>query len=300
MGLKNLYFKGDFFVMEKTSDVFRLVDIYFDNGYVWSGAFPKFLKFQGLDLTETEFLEISDSWAQMMAPLARTSWIKKDDLRWKNEKQTYAVLKALHSGEWSCRVCGPVPRVNPQPAARLKDLKQRGYTICSKRLSCKSCSKKTMHDILVMIPIFSTSDMGGGNLRRPISPKLRERIIDTLQSIDVAMDIQRTPIEFVIDHKFPSQRWTVAESDNPDWMSESEIRSKFQLLTNQSNMIKSRACDHCVRTGNRGSFFGISWYYQGDMSWEGQIMDNESGCLGCPWYDLSRWKIELIKGLEKS
>src|SRR5690606_41582862 len=66
---------------------------------------------------------------------------------------------------------------------------------------------------------------------------------------------------------FRSQRWITKESANPDDMPETEIRKKFQLLSNQTNMWKSRYCDTCVKTGKRGDFMGTKWFYAGDENW---------------------------------
>ena len=73
-------------------------------------------------------------------------------------------------------------------------------------------------------------------------------------------------------------------------MPDDEIKKKFQLLTNQTNIQKERYCQRCVLQGKRGSFFGIKWYYQGDENWAGTSKADENGCVGCPWYDLELWK----------
>ena len=73
-------------------------------------------------------------------------------------------------------------------------------------------------------------------------------------------------------------------------MPDDEIKKKFQLLTNQTNLQKERYCQRCVLQGKRGSFFGITWYYQGDENWAGTSKADENGCVGCPWYDLELWK----------
>ncbi|MNE44635.1 hypothetical protein D3C80_1388720 [compost metagenome] len=76
-------------------------------------------------------------------------------------------------------------------------------------------------------------------------------------------------------------------------MSIQNIGSKFQLLTNQTNMMKSRNCDRCVSEGIRGEFFGLRWYYSGNENWAGTSKSDENGCIGCPWYDLVEWKKQL-------
>jgi hypothetical protein len=237
-------------------------------------------------------------WYRLLDPKNRENWIKNSDNQWdKHDSETYKVLKALYSGEWECRVCGPVPKVNAQPAARLRDLKKRGYFIGSKSKHCSDCGKQTTHDLLIMLPMLASRFEDGNELRLPISEKLKTRVKKVLGMKEVCFNVKRTSVELLVDHKFPSQRWTQKESKNIDSMSDEEIKNKFQLLNNQSNMLKSRYCDRCVKEGKRGDFMGIKWYYQGNENWVHEF-DNEEGCFGCPWYDLEKWKIELQNSLE--
>ncbi len=83
-------------------------------------------------------------------------------------------------------------------------------------------------------------------------------------------------------------------------MTPEEIKSKFQLLTNQSNLIKSRYCESCVSTNIRGDYMGIKWYSQGNEHWSGTSPSDESGCIGCPWYDLKDWKEKLSLHLNQN
>lgn len=52
------------------------------------------------------------------------------------------------------------------------------------------------------------------------------------------------------------------------------------------------------------SNFGIPFYYEGNENWDESIpktgKDAEKGCVGCPWYDIKKWREELIKTLEKN
>ncbi len=285
----------EFFIAEKTSDVFMEVEFEYGS-QTWKGLLPKFLKFQGLDLSEEDFYNSVEESYDKLDPANRQKWITESDAKWsvsQKQTQTYKVLKALYSGNWECRVCGPVPAENPQPAARLGALKKQGYIIGSKRRQCSSCSKKTMHDILVMLPKIQSKFEDGNELRAPMSENLKERIKKVLGKAEVCFNVKRTSVELVVDHKFPSQRWVTKESANPDDMLEEDIRKKFQLLSNQTNMWKSRYCDTCVKTGKRGNFMGIKWYYQGDENWNGTTENDENGCVGCPWYDLELWKKKL-------
>ncbi len=290
---------GEFFFAEKTNDEFMEVEFIYGT-ITWNGLLPKCLKHQGLNLTKEEFYDSVENSYNILNPANRTKWIKESDSKWldsKKKTQTYKVLKALYSGNWECRVCGPVPMANPQSASRLRDLKKKGYIIGSKRKKCSSCDKKTTHDILVMLPKIQPQLEDGNEFRMPISEKLKERIKEVLGKKEVCFNTELSSVELIVDHKYPSQRWVTKESSNPNNMSENDIRKKFQLLTNQTNMLKSRLCDTCVKTGKRGDFMGIKWFDEGTEDWVEETNDKEKGCRGCPWYDLELWKKKLIEKL---
>lgn len=67
----------------------------------------------------------------------------------------------------------------------------------------------------------------------------------------------------IIDHKFPSSRWVNGETVNETTMPEEEIKNKFQLLTNQTNLQKERYCKKCVSDGVRGDFLELSGFMKG-------------------------------------
>jgi len=288
----------EYFTAEKTSDVFKEVEFVYETKK-WMGALPKFLEKQGLDLNDKEFDETIEENYQLLNPVNTNQWIVESDANWQNKNsETYKVLAALYSGEWECRTCG-IAKINDQPPARIKALKVKGYIICSKRRSCNNCNKKTMHDILLMLPSIDSRFEHGNELRKPMSEVLKSKIKKILGNREVCFNIIRSDVELLIDHKFPSQRWNQPESPNPNDMSTEEIYNKFQLLSNQTNMWKSRHCDTCVKTGKRGEYMGINWYYQGDENWQGKSEYDQQGCVGCPWYDLELWKLKLKDKLKK-
>ena len=49
------------------------------------------------------------------------------------------------------------------------------------------------------------------------------------------------------------------------WSPEEELHRKFQLLTRQQNLWKSRYCERCEKTGERGTFIGINYFSQGEI-----------------------------------
>lgn len=99
-------------------------------------------------------------------------------------------------------------------------------------------------------------------------------------------------------HKFSEIRWDDdTKSENPETMTDQEIREKFQLLSNQRNQQKREVCRNCFQTGKRGTIYGIQYFYEGTDRWDSQIPPKgkaaEKGCIGCPWYDIARWRKEL-------
>ena len=78
-----------------------------------------------------------------------------------------------------------------------------------------------------------------------------------------------------------------------------EMKRDFQLLTNQRNQQKREVCRSCYQTGTRGIVYGIPFYYHGDKNWDASYPTKgkkaEKGCVGCGWYDLERWRKDLIQ-----
>ena len=285
---------GQIFTVSKTDLKFIEVLFTYADGSVWNGCFPVYyppmsIKFDLAEITD----KLSDAYNKV-APKSIKESARKIMLRWpKTSKtsETYKVFESLLSAKWECRSCG-AGKINDQPAARIRDIKKNGFIISTQKRFCTDCQKKQYHDILL---VFDLSSEVRSEFRKPISGTMRTKIINVLDKIDAFSDAHRPNNEFVIDHKFPSQRWVEAESDN-DQLSNEEIKNKFQLLPNQTNMMKSRLCDNCVKTGVRPNFLGIKWFYSGDENWR-RSKDIGSGCYGCPWFDLGEWKQKVKERL---
>lgn len=264
---------------------------------VWCGAIPINSKYQGIDIPYTD--EDVTNWTIHcyieLDPAKNSVWQEQQNAYW-NNKEAYAtksVFDALNGSEqttrWMCRKCGPVPKCNPQPAARIKALKQDGYFIATIKQQCPTCGGKQFFDLLIRLPRHAADN----EKRNAISIKLQNRIKEVLPLKDVCFNTPLTPSEAVIDHKFPSSRWVNGESINELTMSEENIKNKFQILSNQTNLQKERYCKRCVLSGQRGDFFGINWYYEGNEKWNGSSKADEKGCIGCCWYDMAKWKTKF-------
>ena len=271
----------------KTSNLFRIdkmEDYYLAvrfkyQGYIWNGAVPIKAKYQGVDipLTKDDVFEWTQSCYEALDPGKYGVWQAQQTAFWDNTnaEDTHLVFDALNGTEpitkWLCRKCGPVPKVNPQAGAR-----------------------KLYFDLLIRLPRHPADNQK----RFSISVALRNKILSTLPLKDACFETVLQPNEVIIDHKFPSSRWVNGETVNETDMPVEDIQKKFQLLTNQTNLQKERYCQRCVTEGVRGDFFGIEWYYEGDKNWNGTSKADENGCIGCPWYDLHKWKEEFNKHLK--
>ena len=95
-----------------------------------------------------------------------------------------------------------------------------------------------------------------------------------------------------------------AEQTAYNSMDETAILANFQLLKKSNgsvshNLLKSRACERCYQTDKRGTPFGISFFYVGGPKWA-RAKKDAAGCLGCGWFDFSKWRISLNRILKGS
>ena len=294
---------SNLFKIDKMEDYYLAIKFTY-RGCIWNGAIPIKAKYQGVDipLPKDDVFEWAQYCYEELDPGKYNVWQTQQTVFWdkKNAEDTHLVFDALngteHTTKWLCRKCGPVPKVNPQAGARIKKLKEYGYHIATVKKECCTCGRKQFFDLLIRLPRHPADNQK----RFSIPVALRNKILNTLPLKDACFETVLQPNEVIIDHKFPSSRWINGETRNEIDMSIEEIQKKFQLLTNQTNLQKERYCQRCVTEGVRGDFFGIEWYYKGNKYWNGTSKADENGCLGCPWYDLQKWKEEFNDCLSKN
>lgn len=153
---------------------------------------------------------------------------------------------------------------------------------------CKTCGMNTVHRKLESLEVLEDTKSRTG-----IPVSLARRIKQLYKNEEALFLREFPPKELEIDHKFPQIRWGKDEDENSVSMSEEAIKSKFILLTRSNNLLKSRQCEKCVKTGERGNFPGIYFWYYGDSQWRGETQNDENGCVGCFWYDPYRWREKL-------
>lgn len=156
------------------------------------------------------------------------------------------------------------------------------------RKHCDTCRRTTVHRQLATLEINEVTSVRSG-----ISSKLATRIKILLKYQEAFLLRQMAGNLLEVDHKFPQIRWNTDEESSEN-ASDEELISKFILLTRPNNLLKSRFCERCVKTGMRGYFPGIYYWYEGDDQWRTEPND-QNGCVGCFWYDPFVWRSELNK-----
>lgn len=266
------------------------------NNWRWHGSVPYEYRRAGIFAQTKEQQEQLLNYAyDVMHPQRREAWIREQDAFWAGYQKevTQAFFEALKDCEWKCQSCQLPP--NPNWARRVQDIKELGYVLATDRRTCPRCKKSTTHLIMLRFPRAATQ------LRYEAwSAKVREQIIRVLGKFDAYEN--RTGEHLIPDHKFPEIRWDEeTATENHQLMTEDEIRSKFQLITNQRNEQKREVCRNCFQTGIRGFPYGIRFFYEGDEKWPSEVPTRgkaaEKGCVGCGWYDLVKWRNELNRVL---
>ncbi|MFA5603796.1 MAG: restriction endonuclease [Bacilli bacterium] len=285
----------------KASEEYVSVVFSYDK-YKWEGWVPIVYRRTGLFLeAEDDIKNYLNIVYEEMNPKNYFNWLKQQEIFWSTEKANATVTKpffdSLVKGGWQCIDCS-LPK-NPNWARRIQDLKEFGYTLATDtKRYCNNCKSNKTH--IIMLPI--TRGNLGGNGYESWSPQLRKRILKLLNEIDVYED--KRNIHCLPDHKFSEIRWDhETKTENPNDMTDAEIQEKFQLLSNQRNQQKREVCRTCYQTGKRGIIFGIPYFYAGDENWDESIPKTgklaEKGCYGCPWYDIDKWRKELINLITK-
>ncbi|MYI87747.1 MAG: restriction endonuclease [Synechococcus sp. SB0672_bin_10] len=224
----------------------------------------------------------------------------------KNTKihKVYLVLK---DQQWHCRGCD-YPHVRTSQIAGGSGIQglqrgtgaRAGLILESRTDDCPKCRKRTRQDrwTRALQPAVPAT---------AIPPNQVGRFLNVLGQHNIVEEADRQPSELTIDHKLPMIRWseeTRKGQVNYAEMTDDEIRQKFQVLKKSNgsvshNLLKSRACEHCLATGTRGTPFGIEFFYEDGLQWEPENPKDPAGCVGCGWYDFDRWRRELNSRLQQ-
>jgi hypothetical protein len=283
----------------KASESYIEVEFFDDNGRsFWKGLVPYQYRRTGLFLdNESDIAAYLESIIAYFLPENRGKWIQKEQEYWDEHCSGRIVTKtffdALATLEWTSTF---PPNDNPQ--RRIQDIKEMGYTIASRRVGQK------MERLLLPLP------RGLETGYEVFSKDFRAKVLRALDFVNVYELSSANKTGLLPDHKFPEIRWDAhTKAENPESMSDTDIRRKFQLLDNQRNQQKREVCRQCFQTGKRGQIFGIDFYAEGDDKWETNFkmrrqevaktgLGAEVGCMGCPWYDIEAWRTCLNAAIQ--
>lgn len=277
----------EFIENNKASENYVRTTFIQDDGFTWDTVVPYVDRRAGMDIkTEQELADYLIS--------IKPYFQKKAMKRWKAQELNRGLIggsvtplffKVLLSFKEEFE---RFP-VNPNSARRIQDIKDAGYTIASVP---RPNGLKGYNRILLPIPLHA--EMG----YETFTPQFKARVIRLLKERN-AFEARVTAKKALIpDHKFSEVRWDdETKAENSMDMEDDEIIEKFQLLDNQRNQQKREICRKCFQEGTRGTIYGIDFFYEGDKNWNVNIPTvgkaAEKGCIGCPWYDIEKWRKKL-------
>lgn len=256
--------------------------------YKWSGLIPYYYRRTGLFIeTEKELADYLQKIKSYFKKAAIRKWIANEKKLWKKEFKGKTVTKPFFDELAKLKWTSKFPP-NDNPQRRIQDIKELGYTMSTRRNGRKT------ERLLVPIP------RGAKTGYETFTEAFKQKAIEVLEYLNSYELNSANKAGLLPDHKFPEIRWDEkTREENPDEMSDDEIKNKFQLLDNQRNQQKREVCRKCFQTGKRGILFGIKFFHKGDENWSTDIpkvgKNAEKGCHGCGWYDIQKWREELNK-----
>lgn len=216
----------------------------------------------------------------------------------KEKTTSYKDFRTMSDLKWHCAKC----ELKSGQAKTWQIWRQSGIQLDTdekgnfyKTIFCEKCRNKTVHRKLKSLIILEETKTRSG-----LPQKLAKKIKKVLKYEEALFLRKMMPRELEIDHKFPQVRWNKNEDENKSDMPEKEIKDKFILLTRNNNLLKSRHCEKCYKTGKRGNFPGIFFWFKGIEKWDKKIdKHDKKGCDGCFWFNPYKWREELDKIIKK-
>lgn len=279
---------GEFYVHGKASECYVETEFIQEDGFKWKTIVPYVNRRAGLFIeNEEELVAYLKSIKPYFQKDAMKQWAETERAKWKESNAD--VTKEFFYALLTFKPVTDFP-ANDNPARRIQDIKDAGYTVATIHHYDGRKSAR------ILLPIPKASEMG----YETFTPQFKARVIRLLHGINAYEHKETTPKGLIPDHKFSEVRWDKdTKGENPMEMSDEEVIKKFQLLDNQRNQQKREVCRACFQTGRRGVIYGIPFFYIGDENWDNSIPTvgkaAEKGCEGCAWYDIERWRSELIK-----
>ena len=287
----------------KASEKYIDITIFQSDGFLWKGSIPYFYRRTGLFIeTPEDLVAYLNEIYPLFSRKAVSEFVTTESKRWNNElsgkETTKGFFEKLLNLEWNS-VQYDLPS-NRNFARRIQDIKEFGYTLATDtRRTVKGKHETDTHIQLIPLP------KGGVTGYEVMSPVFKSRAVAAMNAVNVYELSSANKHGLLPDHKFPEIRWDEeTRAENPDEMTEVQIKEKFQLVDNQRNQQKREACRKCFQTGQRGKLYGINFYYQGDEKWNAKFpkvgKEAEKGCIGCGWYDIQKWRFSLNDFINKN
>lgn len=168
----------------------------------------------------------------------------------------YKDFETMSDCEWHCTKCellsGQAKTWQVWRQEKGIQLDQDGEGHWYKKMFCKHCGTNTIHRKLKTTEIIET----GLKARTSIPPQIAKRAKELYGCVDEYSVRVEPANQLEIDHRVPQVRWTSNEEDNSN-LSDEQIIEKFMLLSRANNLLKSRICEECVKTGKRGKGYKV-------------------------------------------
>ncbi len=225
------------------------------NKFIWHGLVPYQYRRTATFIENEEELAI---YLEKIKPYfvkdAIQKWIEQEKKYWQDEMSGKAVTKPFFDELAKLVWISQFP-ANDNPQRRLQDIKELGYTIASRPIGMRIKRE------FLLVPLPRHANTG----YETFSAAFRKKALKILNQLNVYELSEANQAGLLPDHKFPEIRWDSAtKSENPETMTEIEIKDKFQLLDNQRNQQKREVCRKCFQTNQRGIIFGINYFYEGN------------------------------------
>lgn len=206
----------------------------------------------------------------------------------KKGSNQYLDFETMSDCNWHCTKCelksGQAKTWQVWRQEKGIQLDQDGNGNWFKKINCPNCGTKTIHRKLKTTELDLSGIKARSNIPEDViirAKKLFGCVDEYTLRVEPAKDLE-------LDHRIPQVRWVGSEDDNTG-LSDEQIIDKFMLLTEKNNLLKSRYCEECKKTGNRANGYrDIEFWYVGNKKY-----DDKNGCEGCFWYNPSKWRKEL-------
>lgn len=236
--------------------------------------------------TSTAAVSAASLTANTQSPAVRKMYSYLEKTKAAQSPTTQAILGVLVSKkEGVYRCCLRVELANQgidagQPASQIRDLRNAGVNIPKQARSICPVHNK----LETLDQLFTPYITGDSYARAKYSPAEIAAIRAIIGNEDAFTARPTTNIE--IDHRIPVARMRVSDllkEDKVDITNAEEVKKRYQPLTRDNNLHKSRVCEKCVETNTKPTVFigriGIPSKLGGGLP----FAEGKNDCSTCPF-----------------